>query len=169
VATSLRGVWRRWHISLSGILRDYVYIPLGGNRRHVTLNLVVTFALCGIWHFLIPQVVIWGVIMGLMLAVNQRWVQWMERLDAAPTGTLQAIRRKIEHFHAMNIFNDADTAAQLSELKSQLFGLTGETLKEQPDLAEKLSQACAVLKQELLDPSRLSALTGRLKRRVVLD
>jgi ElaB/YqjD/DUF883 family membrane-anchored ribosome-binding protein len=51
--------------------------------------------------------------------------------------TLQAIRRKIEHFHAMNIFNDADTAAQLSELKSQIFGLTGETLKEQPDLADE--------------------------------
>jgi hypothetical protein len=48
--------------------------------------------------------------------------------------TLQAIRRKIEHFHAMNIFNDADTAAQLNELKNQIFGLTGETLKEQPDL-----------------------------------
>jgi hypothetical protein len=83
--------------------------------------------------------------------------------------TLQAIRRKIEHFHAMNIFNDSDTAAQLNELKIQLFGLTGETLKEQPDLAEKLSQACAVLKQELLDPNAISSLTGRLKRRVVLD
>jgi len=83
--------------------------------------------------------------------------------------TLQAIRRKIEHFHAMNIFNDADTAAQLGELKTQLFGLTGETLKEQPDLAQKLSQACATLKQELLDPNSVSSLTGRLKRRVVLD
>jgi hypothetical protein len=83
--------------------------------------------------------------------------------------TLQAIRRKIEHFHAMNIFNDADTAAQLNELKNQIFGLTGETLKEQPDLAEKLSEACAVLKQELLDPNSVSSLTGRLKRRVVLD
>lgn len=83
--------------------------------------------------------------------------------------TLQAIRRRIDHFHAMNVFNDADTAAQLNELKSQIFGLTGETLKEQSDLAEKLSQACAVLKQELLDPSSVSALTGRLKRRVFLD
>jgi len=62
-----------------------------------------------------------------------------------------------------------DTAAQLNELKSQIFGLTGETLNEQPDLAEKLSQACAALKQELLDPSSVSSLTGRLKRRVVLD
>jgi hypothetical protein len=83
--------------------------------------------------------------------------------------TLQAIRRKIEHFHAMNIFNDADTAAQLKELKTQIYGLTGETLKEQPDLAAKLSEACAVLKQELLDPGSVSSLTGRLKRRVVLD
>lgn len=83
--------------------------------------------------------------------------------------TLQAIRRKIDHFHAMNIFNDADTAAQLSELKAQLFGVTGEDLKEQPDLAGKLSQACATLKQELLDPNSVSSLTGRLKRRVVLD
>lgn len=83
--------------------------------------------------------------------------------------TLQAIRRKIEHFHAMNIFNDADTAAQLNELKNQIFGLTGETLKEQPDLAAKLSEACAVLKKELLDPSSVPTLTGRLKRRVVLE
>ena len=83
--------------------------------------------------------------------------------------TLQAIRRKIEHFHAMNVFNDADTAAQLNELKAQLFSITGKNLNEQPDLAEKLSQACAALKNELLDPNSVSSLTGRLKRRVILD
>jgi hypothetical protein len=83
--------------------------------------------------------------------------------------TLQAIRRKIDHFQAMNIFNDAETAEQLKQLKAQLFGVTGEELAKQPDLAEKLSQACAVLKQEVLDPSSVSAVTGRLKRRVVLD
>jgi hypothetical protein len=83
--------------------------------------------------------------------------------------TLQAIRRRIDHFHAMNVFNDADTAAQLNQLKAQLFGVTGEELKEQPDLAEKLSQACALLKHEVLDPSSVSALTGRLKRRVVVE
>jgi len=54
-------------------------------------------------------------------------------------------------------------------LRGQIFGPTGETLKEQPDLAEKLSQACVVLKQEQLDPSRVSSLTGRRMRRVVLD
>ncbi|MBU0609160.1 MAG: DUF3150 domain-containing protein, partial [Armatimonadetes bacterium] len=83
--------------------------------------------------------------------------------------TLQAIRRKIDHFHAMNIFADADTAAQLQKLKAQIHGLTGEQLAEQPKLAEKLSQACALLKAEVLDADSVSALTGRLKRRVVLD
>lgn len=83
--------------------------------------------------------------------------------------TLQAIRRRIDHFHAMNVFNDADTAAQLNQLKAQLFGVTGEELAQQPELAEKLSQACALLKQEVLDPSSVSALTGRLKRRVVVE
>lgn len=83
--------------------------------------------------------------------------------------TLSAIRRKIEHFHAMNIFQDADTAAQLQKLKAQIHGVTGEDLAQQPALAAQLSQACALLKTEVLDPESISALTGRLKRRVVLD
>jgi len=83
--------------------------------------------------------------------------------------TLQAIRRKIEDFHAMNVFNDTDTATRLEQLRAQLSGLTGESLKAQPDVAAKLSQACAVLKQQLLDPSAVSKVTGRLRRRVVLD
>jgi D-alanyl-lipoteichoic acid acyltransferase DltB (MBOAT superfamily) len=81
LATSVRDFWRRWHISLSMILRDYVYIPLGGNRRHATLNLCVTFALIGLWHAPILQVAIWGVIMGLMIAINHRWSRWTKRLD----------------------------------------------------------------------------------------
>ncbi len=83
--------------------------------------------------------------------------------------TLQAIRRKIDHFYTMNIFNDGNTAASLRQLKTQIFGVTGEDLSEQPDLANKLSQACATLKKEILHPGSVSALTGRLKRRVVLE
>ncbi|MCA9242929.1 MAG: hypothetical protein KDA32_03155 [Phycisphaerales bacterium] len=101
-ATSLRDFWRRWHISLSAMLRDYVYIALGGNRRHTTLNLCLTFGLCGFWH--IPNIspfmriwgialVMWGVLMGLMLAVNQWWVSWMKRVDERQTGVMYAIRR----------------------------------------------------------------------------
>lgn len=93
IATSLRDFWRRWHISLSFIVRDYIYIPMGGNRRHTTLNLCVAFFLVGIWHFLIPRAAIWGIVMGLMIAVNQYWVGWMKRLDERTTGTLPAVRR----------------------------------------------------------------------------
>ncbi len=93
LATSLRDFWRRWHISLSLILRDYVYIALGGNRRHVAWNLCVTFGLCGIWHVPNLSMLIWGVLMGLMLVVNQHWVNWMQRLDQAPSGALSSARR----------------------------------------------------------------------------
>ena len=63
----------------------------------------------------------------------------------------------------------AATEAQLRKLKQQIVGVTGEDLAEQPDLAAKLSQACATLKAGVLDAARVSQLTGRLKRRVVLD
>lgn len=93
LATSMRDMWRRWHISLSFILRDYVYIALGGNRRHVTVNLIVTFVVCGIWHALVGKMAAWGLVMGLMVLVNQYWVQWMKRLDAQPASGWAAVRR----------------------------------------------------------------------------
>lgn len=92
LATSLRDFWRRWHISLSLILRDYVYIPLGGNRTRATFNLVVTFVLCGLWHVPFWNMGAWGLLMGLMLAVNQRWVAWMKAIDARPGSPLHRIR-----------------------------------------------------------------------------
>ncbi len=83
--------------------------------------------------------------------------------------TLQAIRRKIDQFHTMNVFGDADAATRLARLKQQIAGLSGQDLAEQPDVAAKLSRACQALKSHILDPENVSALTGRLKRRVVLD
>ena len=83
--------------------------------------------------------------------------------------TLSAIRRKIDHFHAMNVFGDADAASKLTHLKQQIAGLTGEVLAQQSDVAASLSRACATLKSNILDPDTVSQLTGRLKRRVILD
>lgn len=81
-ATSLRDFWRRWHISLSSILRDYVYIPLGGSRTGVPIiNLMLTFGICGVWHAYLPQMWWWGVLMGAMLWINQLWHDRMTRLD----------------------------------------------------------------------------------------
>jgi hypothetical protein len=83
--------------------------------------------------------------------------------------TLNAIRDRIDRFHAMNVFDDSDAAGKLAQLKQQIAGLTGQDLAQQPDVADKLSRACQTLKNHILNPENVSALTGRLKRRVVLD
>ncbi len=73
-ATSLRDFWRRWHISLSNWFRDYLYIPLGGNRRHKSrthLNLLIVFLLCGLWHGASWNFVIWGLIHGAFLVLER--------------------------------------------------------------------------------------------------
>jgi alginate O-acetyltransferase complex protein AlgI len=64
--------WRRWHISLSSWLRDYVYIPLGGNRKgelKTYTNLVLTMLVCGLWHGAAWNFVIWGAFHGLLLSI----------------------------------------------------------------------------------------------------
>ena len=78
-ATSVRDFWRRWHISLSTWLRDYLYVPLGGNRRtpfRTYLNLLLTMLLGGLWHGAAVNFVLWGLWHGAGLAIN-RW--WEER------------------------------------------------------------------------------------------
>ncbi len=68
--------WRRWHMTLSAFLRDYLYIPLGGNRHGAVLryvNLMITMALGGLWHGAAWTFVIWGVLHGLYLCINHAW------------------------------------------------------------------------------------------------
>jgi len=70
ISSSIQEFWRRWHISLSNWFRDYLYIPLGGNRVRpwrVYLNLVTVFFLCGLWHGASWNFVIWGLLHGLFL------------------------------------------------------------------------------------------------------
>jgi len=74
ISRSMREFWRRWHISLSRWFRDYLYIPLGGNRvshRRVYFNLLVVFFLCGLWHGASWNFVIWGLIHGAFLAAER--------------------------------------------------------------------------------------------------
>jgi alginate O-acetyltransferase complex protein AlgI len=76
LATSARDFWRRWHISLSSWLRDYLYIPLGGSHGtpwRTRLNLLITMALGGLWHGAAWHFVIWGVGHGGALVANREW------------------------------------------------------------------------------------------------
>jgi alginate O-acetyltransferase complex protein AlgI len=75
-AASIIDFWRRWHMTLSQFLRDYLYIPLGGNRRGRVLryvNLMVTMALGGLWHGAAWTFVAWGVLHGVYLCINHAW------------------------------------------------------------------------------------------------
>lgn len=71
VATSITDFWRRWHISLSSWFRDYVYIPLGGNRRHTYLNLAIVFLLTGIWHGAAWNFIVWGIWHGVFRLIER--------------------------------------------------------------------------------------------------
>lgn len=81
-ATSTGEFWRRWHISLSTWFRDYVYVPLGGGRSgpwRRTRNLLVTFALSGLWHGAAWNFVIWGLLNGLYVSFGHASREWRDR------------------------------------------------------------------------------------------
>ena len=74
IAASVQDFWRRWHMSLSAWFRDYVYIPLGGNRTstpRMYFNLVLVFFLCGLWHGASWTFVVWGLFHGLFLVLER--------------------------------------------------------------------------------------------------
>jgi alginate O-acetyltransferase complex protein AlgI len=79
IATSPADFWRRWHISFSTWLRDFIYIPLGGNRggpARASFNLIATFAFSGLWHGASWNYVLWGLYWGLLILL-QRFLRWL--------------------------------------------------------------------------------------------
>jgi D-alanyl-lipoteichoic acid acyltransferase DltB (MBOAT superfamily) len=87
LSRSFSEFWRRWHISLSTWLRDYLYIPLGGNRlgaRRTYLNLMITMALGGLWHGAGWGFVVWGVLHGLLLVMDRATIDRGRRRQGAP-------------------------------------------------------------------------------------
>jgi len=92
-ATDIADFWRRWHITLSGFLRDHVYIPLGGNRRgeaRRNVNLMATMLLGGLWHGAAWNFVLWGGLHGLCLVVHGQY-RWNLPAAAGRMLTLLAV------------------------------------------------------------------------------
>jgi len=81
-SASIREFWRRWHISLGSFFRDYVYIPLGGNRRRQTLNMLIVWSLTGLWHGASWNFVFWGLYFFGLLWIERRIGE--DRLSKAP-------------------------------------------------------------------------------------
>jgi alginate O-acetyltransferase complex protein AlgI len=92
IARSITDFWRRWHVSLSTWLRDYLYIPLGGNRggsARRNLNIMLTMLLGGLWHGAAWTFVIWGGLHGLALIAHKAW---LERSGFAPLRRILSTR-----------------------------------------------------------------------------
>ncbi len=71
IARSVTDFWRRWHMSLSTFFRDYVYIPLGGNRKHQYLNIIIVWALTGLWHGANWNFILWGLYYAVLLVTEK--------------------------------------------------------------------------------------------------
>ncbi len=87
---SIKEFWRRWHISLGSFFRDYVYIPLGGNRRRQVLNLLIVWSLTGLWHGASWNFVLWGLYFFCLLYLEKLLGDRLEKVPTAVriSGTL---------------------------------------------------------------------------------
>src|SRR6185295_14821744 len=126
-ATSIQDFWRRWHISLSTWLRDYLYVPLGGNRKgpvRTYVNLILTMLLGGLWHGANFTFVVWGGLHGVALAVNRFVSRRQEARGVVPRrGALVTALSVFATFHLVCagwIFFRAETFRQAAGMFRQL-------------------------------------------------
>jgi alginate O-acetyltransferase complex protein AlgI len=83
ISKSISEFWRRWHISLGSIFRDYVYIPLGGNKKHIYFNLFVVWFLTGLWHGPSWNFIFWGLYFFIFIALEKAFLQkWLDKIPA---------------------------------------------------------------------------------------
>ena len=125
ISKSITEFWRRWHISLSTWFRDYVYIPLGGNRdgKYKQIrNILIVWLLTGIWHGANWTFLIWGLLFGIILIIEKLWLNKL--MEKSPS----FIRRIYVLFIVMIlfiIFNSDNMSVALTNIKG-LFGMNGE-------------------------------------------
>jgi D-alanyl-lipoteichoic acid acyltransferase DltB (MBOAT superfamily) len=118
--------WRRWNITLSAFLRDYLYLPLGGNRRGPVrryMNLWIVMLLGGLWHGAGWQFIAWGALHGFYLTVNHIWVKFSPRKLPAPLGlglTFVCVLVAWVFFRADNFDQAFDILAALFDMRGPL-------------------------------------------------
>ena len=127
ISKSITEFWRRWHMSLSSWFRDYVYIPLGGNRKGTIIlvrNIFIVWALTGIWHGANWTFVIWGLMFGIMLIIEKLFLT--KHLEKMPS-ILQRIYVLFTVMISFIIFN-ANSIGEAWNNIIGLFGANGESL-----------------------------------------
>jgi len=143
-SSSVREFWRRWHISLSSWFRDYLYIPLGGNRggqRRTAANLLLVFLLCGLWHGASWTFVVWGAWHGLFLVLER--TRAARRLQASPLAPLGHAYTVLVVMAGW-VFFRADTLGHAGRYFLALAGFGG------PDKATALALALVLTPKMLL-------------------
>ena len=130
-ATSIIEFWRRWHMTLSRFLRDYLYIPLGGNRNGTAqryLNLMITMLLGGLWHGAGWTFVVWGCLHGLYLTANHVWRELKQRMGWRDGGKWSNLAAGMLTFLAVVVgwvFFRAENLATAIEIISGMLGMNG--------------------------------------------
>jgi D-alanyl-lipoteichoic acid acyltransferase DltB (MBOAT superfamily) len=103
LAGTIQNFWRRWHISLSSFLRDYLYIPLGGSRGksepRVAVNLMITFLLGGLWHGAGWTFIVWGALHGVYLTVERWGGKLLAGRGLTWSGPVPAVLRRVAVWH----------------------------------------------------------------------
>ena len=126
-ATSITDFWRRWHISLSSWLRDYLYISLGGNRKgkiRTYINLMLTMLLGGLWHGAATKFIIWGGLHGFGLVVHKLWLKYVPQAKNAVLSKVGTVASAIFTFHFVAfcwIYFRAKDVATVKLMLNQMF------------------------------------------------
>ena len=122
ISRSITEFWRRWHMSLSYWFRDYVYIPLGGNRKGIRrqiLNILIVWILTGFWHGASWNFVLWGLMYGIILIFEKVFL--LKKLEKCP-GWICRLYTTVIVLTAWVLFAFTDIGAGLSYLKLMFFG-----------------------------------------------
>ena len=137
--------WRRWHMTLSAWLRDYLYVSLGGNRRgnaRTFLNLFATMLLGGLWHGAAWHFVLWGGLHGLWLSLHRRW---RSTVDIEAPLTFRDMPRILLTFHAVCALWIFFRSAAAGDGVEVLRGLSGDYTVAWPLFDAGLVAVCALL------------------------
>ncbi|MBY9081604.1 MBOAT family protein [Paenibacillus sp. HN-1] len=132
LAVGVQDFWRRWHMTLSRFLRDYIYIPLGGSRKGFTralFNVMLTFLIGGIWHGAGWMFILWGLLHGAAQAAERVWKRWGFPLPRRLAWLLT--------FGFLNItwvFFRAETQDTAIRLLKGMAGFSGSGIKSLPEL-----------------------------------
>ncbi len=146
---SVREFWRRWHLSLSTWFRDYLYIPLGGNRRGLArtcLNSMAVFALCGLWHGAGGMFLCWGLWHGMFLMI-ERLVRGGKTSTAASSGRAadgRATASRLSRAVLGHLYTAAVVVFGWILFRSENFAETGLMLRSMAGLAEPSAESGAL-------------------------